>query len=153
MNNRATNDLLQRANELRMHLHVFPNVLVAWADGRLDKNERALIERIAFDSLPPGNKEAAAAYGRRLDSIPTQDEVEAWVKLVKTFLSRLSRAFRESFIAQTRKNLWLVARASGGAHPVCANERAVIARIDSILQSSDSVPEQARGRRKMPPTS
>lgn len=136
MNQTTKNQITDRANELRMHLHVFPNVLVAWADGRLDKHERAHLERIAIESVPAGCEASAAAYSCRLDSIPTQAEVEVWVKLVKAFLPRLSSAFRESFIAQTRKNLWLVARASGGAHPVCANERAVIARIDSILHSS-----------------
>ncbi len=138
MTQTTTNQITERANELRMHLHVFPNVLVAWADGRLDKNERTLLERIAVESLPAGKEASAAAYKGRLDSIPTQADVESWIKLVKVFLPRLSSAFRESFIAQTRKNLWLVARASGGAHPVCANERAVIARIDTILQSSAS---------------
>ena len=129
------NQVMQHAENIRITLHVLPNALVAWADGRLDEHERSLIERIAEDARGPSKREPHGTRGPWLDRAPSQAEVETWVRLVRAFLRRVPSAARERFVAQTKENLWLVARVSGAPASVCPNERAVIARIEQILHT------------------
>ena len=117
-------------------LRLVPLVEVAWADGRLDANERgAVLARAHAFGIAPGSPEATLLEGW-LDYPPDTALQSAWTQLVQGLCEVLPPAE----VARMRSGLLEGARAVAGASggvlglgKVSAAESAAIARLEAAF--------------------
>lgn len=141
---------------------LLPLVFVAWADGRLQRAERALIERVARDKgwLAGGGAELLARW---LDSPPAVEEVDKGLELLR-LLSEQERGVGAAVWPSTLRSLVglceQVAEAAGGhwgLHAsVTESERAALEKIAEAFGLGDrcwkDIADQARtDDRREPP--
>ena len=123
---------LQVRGETMAAFWLYPLVEVAWADGKLDRQERdAILAAAVAGGIAKGSPgyellEATIADG------PTEARRQVWFAYARDLAARLDpnerRAVREDLVRRAR----VVAEASGGVlglHKVSANEQRILDRI------------------------
>jgi hypothetical protein len=95
-------------------LTLVPMIEVAWADGTLDRKERAAVLKSAAGQ---GVKEGTPAYGLLeswLEARPGKELLEAWFEYLKALMERLppngQREFKRALVGRAQQ----VAEATGG---------------------------------------
>jgi hypothetical protein len=117
-------------------LRLVPLVAVAWADDRIDDNERY---RVIAAAEKAGLTEGDASYDLLKDWLsrrPSHELFETWVEYAKSLAQSLDGESRENFqktlVAQVRD----VAEANGGLFglgSISHNEKTIINRVEEAL--------------------
>ncbi len=123
---------LQVRGETMAAFWLYPLVEVAWADGKLDRDER---DAILTAAVAAGIEKGSAGYELLEATIadgPTEARRDVWFAYARDLAARLDpkerRAVREDLVRRAR----VVAEASGGVlgmRKVSANEQRVLDRI------------------------
>ena len=127
--------------DMLMLLHLVPLVQVAWAEGRVTRNERGLIFEVA---RLRGIKEDSPAFKRLvgwLDQRPSEAFFEKTLKIITALIEALPpdrrKADKQDLVAYCVK----VAEASGNflglvglTSKVCSEEQELLKRIAAVLE-------------------
>jgi hypothetical protein len=113
-----------------------PLVAVAWADDRLEENERDAIiqaaEKSGIDSAEP----AMAMLKSWLMKRPGVELFDAWCHYSKSLSASLNGAIREVFQKEVVAQVQSVARSAGGVlgfGSISPSEKAIIDRVEQAL--------------------
>ena len=113
-----------------------PLVAVAWADDRVEENERYAIIRAAEKSgIAPGepSMELLQAWTKRR---PSAELLDAWCDYARALSASLAEPHRQALRKEMLEQVNAVAEASGGIlgfASVSSSEKAVIKRIEDAL--------------------
>lgn len=129
-------DLGVRA-ETWIALTLVPLIEVAWADGRIDPEERAAILAAATrDGIAPGAP-AHELLESWLAARPGAELLASWEDLAQALCARFEPPERGALRDAVMGRALRVAEAAGGfldfGDPVCVEERAVMARLDKAF--------------------
>jgi uncharacterized tellurite resistance protein B-like protein len=123
--------------EMLTAFKLLPLVEIAWADGSLDKEERAAVMKAAIDSGVPRDGEVIKRLEEWLTRGPAEESRAAWYmfagELKKTLSAAELATFRNDLVEYCKR----VAQASGGllgvAFQVSKNEQLVIDKVTKAL--------------------
>ncbi|MCR9120625.1 MAG: hypothetical protein NXI22_27130 [bacterium] len=113
-----------------------PLVLVAWADGRMDKLKRDAVLEAAHDQGVAPNSAAHSLLIHWLDEKPDDQLAVTWRHYVGCILSEMNESAREILRSNTLRRADKIAQASGGVlgfGAVSRNESDVIAELESVF--------------------
>ena len=121
-------------------LHLLPLVEVAWADGEIQDDERALLVQAARNA----GVEAGSAAGDAFDAMLTEAPSEALFDAGLTYVKALMLAMPEEQAGKARRNLsdfaYEIARANGGIFGIIGkvepSEKDVLAKIADRLMAT-----------------
>ena len=117
-------------------LRLVPLVAVAWADDRVDDNERF---RVIAAAEKAGLTEGEASYDLLKDWLtrrPSHELFETWVEYAKTLAQSLDGESRENFQKTLVGQVRDVAEANGGLFgfgSISHGEKAIIQRVEQAL--------------------
>lgn len=136
--------ILQKLVELNIHAEVVsamtavPLVMVAWADGKLDDNEKKAVLHGAHEA---GISEECPSYkilGRWLTHQPGDELLDAWIGFTRTVSEALDDDARQSLKADLLQRARNVAEASGGflglTSAISDAEKDVLARLKAAFE-------------------
>lgn len=123
--------------EMVAALSVLPLVEVAWADGKLDLEERnAVLAHAQEDGIAPGSAERVLLEAW-LAQRPERRLFDAWTRLVRGLTAKLDAAEAARFRTRLLDRARGVARASGGVlglgSKVSKDESAALARLEAAF--------------------
>ena len=113
-----------------------PLVAVAWADDRVEENERYVITQAAEKSGMGADDPAMQMLKSWTERRPPNDLFEAWCDYAKALCSSLDEEHRKSLKAEVLREVHAVAEAAGGLlgfGSISPNERALIQQIEQAL--------------------
>lgn len=113
-----------------------PLVAVAWADDRLEENERDAILQAAEKSGITPEEPAMAMLRLWTNKRPGAELMEAWCHYTKSLSGSLNEANRAVFRKEVIEQVQAVARSAGGLlgiASISASEKAVIDRVERAL--------------------
>ncbi len=113
-----------------------PLVAVAWADDRIEENERYTILRAAEKSGISPDDAAMEMLNAWTTRRPSSELLDAWCEYAAALSASLADAHRKSLQKEMVEQIHAVAEASGGFlgfGSVSPSEKAVIARIEAAL--------------------
>jgi tellurite resistance protein len=119
-------------------LHVVPLVQMAWADGGVSDRERTLIVEAARARGIDAGTPADAQLAQWLTARPPEGLFDRTLRAIQAILELRPAAEREASRRDLLSYSTAIAQASGGVlgfRAVSPEERAVLARISSALQS------------------
>jgi len=120
-------------------LSLVPLVEVAWADGKMDPEERtAILEASADQGIAPGTS-AHDLLASWLDHLPRPELFEAWRSYIEAVLEPLTPGEREELRVGLVERARRVAEAAGGIlglGAISGSERLVLARLDDVLRQA-----------------
>lgn len=120
-------------------LSLVPLVEVAWADGKMDPEERAaILEASASHGIAAGGPAHSLLAGW-LEHLPGPELFEAWRAYIEAVLEPLVPGEREELRRGLVERARRVAEAAGGLLGVGAisgSERLVLARLDEVLRQA-----------------
>lgn len=117
-------------------LRLVPLVAVAWADDRVDDNERY---RVIAAAEKAGISQGEASYDLLkawLTQRPSHELFETWVQYARTLAQSLDGEARENFQKSLVKQVRDVAEANGGLFglgSISHNEKTIISRVEEAL--------------------
>jgi hypothetical protein len=118
-------------------LAVVPLIEVAWADGHVDDDERAVVEAHARKhGIREGSIESDLLH-QWLAQRPSPALIEAWQRYVEAICARLEPADRAKLKDELLQDVRAAAAASGGLFglgAVSAEERAVLEQMESCFR-------------------
>ncbi len=124
-------------------LYLVPLIQVAWAEGSVSKHERTLILEAAHARGIEFGSTAYECLSEWLDARPTEEFFERTLRVISALLETLPPEQRENSKRDLVSYCAKVAEASGGfigflgsSHRVCTEERELLARIATELESS-----------------
>jgi hypothetical protein len=134
-------DSLQRLDiepETVLALTLVPLVVVAWADGRLEPEERDAVVRAAEEQGVRSGTPAGDMLASWLAHPPSHGLIDAWKRYAEVLWAGLGvderKAWRDRTIGRARR----VAEATGGflglTSKVSATERAALDDLESVLR-------------------
>ena len=119
-------------------ISLVPLIQVAWADNKLESQEREAILTAAAESGVAKDKPAYKLLMNWLETAPEPDVLEAWTDYVKALGAELSAEDRVSFRDGLLSRLTTIAESTGGilgfGNVVSESEQAV---IDSLMKAFD----------------
>lgn len=122
-------------------LSLVPLVEVAWADGKMDPEERSAILAASTDQgISPGST-AHDLLASWLKHLPRPELFEAWCSYIEAVLEPLTPGEREELRIGLVERARHVAEAAGGilgVGPISGSERLVLARLDEVLRRAGS---------------
>ncbi len=113
-----------------------PMVAVAWADDRIEENERYTITKAAEESGIAADEPAMALLDTWTKQRPSDELIDAWCEYAAALSSSLAEAHRATLRAEIVEQVHAVAEASGGFlgfGSVSPSEKAMIKRIEAAL--------------------
>lgn len=113
-----------------------PLVAVAWADDRVEENERHAITKAAKTSGIEEDDPAMKLLEGWTSQRPGPDLLDAWCDYAKSLSTSLAEPHRESLKKEVMTQVKAVAEAAGGVlgfGSVSASEQETIARIEKSL--------------------
>ena len=114
-------------------LSLVPLVLVAWADGSLEPEERRAVLSAANEAGIPAGGAAHALLDHWLAQHPPQDLLATWTDYVRALAPEARAALHKDVMARAHQ----VAEASGGflglVSKVSANEKTVLKRLEDAF--------------------
>ncbi len=141
----TNSSVLDRLVELDIHaeivstLALVPLVEVAWADGRIQEEERAAVLQAGADHGIAVGRPAYALLERWLAHRPGPELLEAWTLYVNGLCEALDDEQREALRADLMNRARRVAAAAGGflglTSPVSASEQRVLDRLDQAFRT------------------
>jgi len=118
-------------------LRLFPLIAVAWADGRLEPNERETV----FEAATKHGLDRESASGKIIASWleinPSAELFDAWEAFVKTLISKLPVADALTVQSTILEEINAVAKAAGGVlgwNAISKGESKVMNRIEQALK-------------------
>jgi hypothetical protein len=126
-------------------LSLVPLVEVAWADGRMNPEERAAILDASGDHGISPDSSAHALLASWLEHLPRPELFEAWRSYIEAVFEPLTPGERQELRTGLVERARRVAEAAGGILGVGAisgSERLVLARLDEVLREAS---EKAKG--------
>ncbi|GIW97758.1 MAG: hypothetical protein KatS3mg111_1091 [Pirellulaceae bacterium] len=114
-----------------------PLVVVAWADDRIDSNERFVITRAAEKAGIQPDEPAMELLNAWTEKRPPKELFETWCDYAKALNESLTEVHRKSLRDEVLKQVREVAEAAGGFlrfGSISPSEKAVIERIEQVLQ-------------------
>lgn len=118
-------------------LRLLPLVLVAWAGDRTDAKEQEAIRDEATSLGILEGSEAWVVLENWLRRRPPGISVDAWKRYTQNTLSQMSPSSANRLIELTRRQMTVVARASGGVlgfGKISAKEREMIDRLIKVMR-------------------
>ena len=120
-------------------ISLVPLVEVAWADGKMDPEERdAILEASADQGIAPDSS-AHALLASWLEHLPRPELFEAWRSYIEAVFEPLTPGERDELRTGLVERARRVAEAAGGILGVGAisgAERLVLARLDEVLREA-----------------
>jgi len=118
-------------------LSLVPLVAVAWADGRLESQERDALLRAAADAGITEGSAARILLESWLVVEPEPGLLDVWIEYTRELRPLLSAVARDAIHEETMARARRIAEAAGGylglgAH-TSAEERAILERVDAAL--------------------
>jgi hypothetical protein len=113
-----------------------PLVAVAWADDRLEDNERDAILQAAEKSGIDPSEPAMALLKSWTTKRPSAELLDAWCNYSKSLSASLNDATRAVFQKEVVEQVQSVARSAGGIigfGSISASEKAIIDRVEQAL--------------------
>lgn len=120
-------------------LSLVPLVEVAWADGKMDPEERTAILRASTDQGIARGTSAHDLLASWLEHLPPPELFAAWRSYIEAVLEPLTPGEREELRVGLVERARRVAEAAGGILGVGAisgSERLVLARLDDVLREA-----------------
>jgi hypothetical protein len=136
-------DALQRLVELDIRpeivasLALVPLIAVAWADGKIDKEEKAAVLEAASESFVSKDSPDSSLLQQWMEHKPGSRLLEAWRQYIKGLSAELSEhqkaALKKDFIGHARQ----VAEATGGflglGNKISKPEKEVLEKLESAF--------------------
>ena len=113
-----------------------PLVAVAWADDRVEENERYAITRAAEQSGIAADDPAMALLDSWTKRRPSSELLDAWCDYAQALSASLSEVHRTKLQKELTTQIHAVAEAAGGIlgfGSISPSEKAVIERIEKAL--------------------
>jgi len=113
-----------------------PLVAVAWADDRLEENERDAVLQAAEKSGIDPAEPAMAMLRSWMTKRPSAELLDAWCNYTKTLAASLNGETRVVFQKEVLEQVEVVARSAGGVlgfGSISSSEKSIIDRIEQAL--------------------
>lgn len=113
-----------------------PLIAVAWADDRVEENERYVIMKAAKESGIPADGAAMHLLEAWTTNRPGEELLSAWCDYARALSASLASAHREELKKEVMNHVEAVAKACGGVlrfGSISASEKAIMDRIESAL--------------------
>ncbi len=113
-----------------------PLVAVAWADERLDDNERTAVLQAAKKSGIEESEPAGKLLAGWLQNRPSNELFETWVEYARSLSGSLTGDLKAQLQREVSQQVREVAEAAGGflgVASISSNEKALIQRIEQAL--------------------
>ncbi len=127
-------------------MRLFPLVMVAWAEERVDGAERVAVMKEAANLGIVETSVAGVLLDSWLQTSPRGISVDAWKRYVRGMMQSMTPLARQKLIQLAERQMLAVAKASGGHFgigSVSKAERVMIHKLVEVMQ------EQAKGPIKM----
>jgi len=118
-------------------LRLFPLIAVAWADGRLEPNERETVLEAATKHGLDRESASGKIIASWLETNPSAELFDAWEAFVKTLISKLPVADALTVQSTILEEINAVAKAAGGVlgwNAISKGESKVMNRIEQALK-------------------